>query len=42
MSQEQRESMLQWQSPEVAQHWQQEAEQRVPRTPSRVLCKGGR
>jgi ubiquinone/menaquinone biosynthesis C-methylase UbiE len=30
MSQEQRESMLQWQSPEVAQHWQQEAEQRVP------------
>src|SRR5256886_126188 len=30
MSQEQRESMRQWQSPEVAQHWQQEAEQRVP------------
>jgi ubiquinone/menaquinone biosynthesis C-methylase UbiE len=30
MSQEQRESMLQWQSSEVAQHWQQEAEQRVP------------
>ena len=30
MSQEQRESMLQWQSPDVAKHWQQEAEQRGP------------
>jgi len=28
MSQEQSESMPQWHSPEVAQHWQQEAEQR--------------
>lgn len=30
MSQEQNESMLQWQSPEVAHDFQQEAEQRVP------------
>src|SRR5215472_12768021 len=30
MSQEQQESLLQWQSPDVAKHWQQEAEQRVP------------
>jgi ubiquinone/menaquinone biosynthesis C-methylase UbiE len=30
MSQEQNESMLQWHAPDVAKHWQQEAEQRVP------------